>query len=125
MTSFRLAGFRAVRVTSFWRPGLTEPERRRARRTLRNVADAATRNGVRVYVTVMSPDRRRRRSPTRRAATSRPTPPRSYARRPSIEHVIVGNEPNLNRFWLPQFALDGSSAAPPRTSRCSSERTTP
>jgi hypothetical protein len=26
--------------------------------------------------------------------------------------VIVGNEPNLNRFWLPQFALDGTSAAP-------------
>ena len=31
---------------------------------------------------------------------------------PSIEHVIIGNEPNLNRFWLPQFGLDGSSAAP-------------
>ena len=26
---------------------------------------------------------------------------------PSLEHVIVGNEPNLNRFWLPQFGLDG------------------
>jgi hypothetical protein len=26
--------------------------------------------------------------------------------------VIVGNEPNLNRFWLPQFGLDGTSAAP-------------
>jgi hypothetical protein len=31
---------------------------------------------------------------------------------PSLEHVIVGNEPNLNRFWLPQFALDGTSASP-------------
>ena len=31
---------------------------------------------------------------------------------PSLEHVIIGNEPNLNRFWLPQFGLDGSSAAP-------------
>jgi len=27
--------------------------------------------------------------------------------------VIVGNEPNLNRFWLPQFGLDGSNAASP------------
>ncbi len=26
--------------------------------------------------------------------------------------MIVGNEPNLNRFWLPQFGLDGTSAAP-------------
>ena len=31
---------------------------------------------------------------------------------PWLRHVIVGNEPNLNRFWLPQFGLDGSSAAP-------------
>jgi hypothetical protein len=30
-----------------------------------------------------------------------------------VRHVIVGNEPNLNRFWLPQFALDGSNAASP------------
>jgi hypothetical protein len=29
-----------------------------------------------------------------------------------VRHVIVGNEPNLNRFWLPQFGLDGTSAAP-------------
>ena len=32
---------------------------------------------------------------------------------PGVRHVIVGNEPNLNRFWLPQFALDGSNAASP------------
>ena len=32
---------------------------------------------------------------------------------PSLRHVIVGNEPNLNRFWLPQFGLDGSNAASP------------
>src|SRR4029453_17909646 len=31
---------------------------------------------------------------------------------PSLQHGIVGNEPNLNRFWLPQFAADGSSVAP-------------
>jgi hypothetical protein len=27
--------------------------------------------------------------------------------------MIVGNEPNLNRFWLPQFNADGSDAAAP------------
>jgi hypothetical protein len=26
--------------------------------------------------------------------------------------VIIGNEPNLNLFWQPQFAADGTSAAP-------------
>jgi hypothetical protein len=38
----------------------------------------------------------------------------SLARRfPAFRHFIVGNEPNLNRFWLPQFAEDGSNAAAP------------
>ena len=28
-----------------------------------------------------------------------------------MDDVIIGNEPNLNRFWLPQFNPDGSDAA--------------
>jgi hypothetical protein len=32
---------------------------------------------------------------------------------PGVRHVIVGNEPNINRFWLPQFGLDGANAASP------------
>lgn len=111
MTEFRLSGFRAVRVTSYWRPGLTRPSDDELR-VLRNVGDAAMRNGVRVYVTVMSPgsgttpltDEARADFAAYAAAIVRDTP--------SLEHVIVGNEPNLNRFWLPQFALDGTSAAP-------------
>ncbi len=30
---------------------------------------------------------------------------------PAFRDVIVGNEPNLNRFWLPQFGLDGSGVS--------------
>ena len=68
---------------------------------------------MRLYVTVMSPG-------------SRTTPLTEEARAqfsgyaaaivrqvPAVRHVIVGNEPNLNRFWLPQFGLDGSNAASP------------
>ena len=111
MMSFRLSGFRAVRVTSFWRPGLTRPSDDELR-ILRNVGDAAARNGVRVYVTVMSPG-----SATTPLTDEARADFASYAAAivrdaPSLEHVIVGNEPNLNRFWLPQFALDGTSAAP-------------
>ncbi len=111
MTEFRVSGFRAVRVTSYWTPGLTRPTDDELR-VLRNVGDAGLRNGVRVYVTVMSPG-------------SRTTPVTDEARAefasyaaaivravPSLEHVIVANEPNLNRFWLPQFGIDGTSAAP-------------
>ena len=111
MLSFRLSGFRAVRVTSFWRPGLTQPSDDELR-ILRNVGDAAARNSVRVYVTVMSPG-----SATTPLTDEARADFASYAaaivrNAPSLEHVIVGNEPNLNRFWLPQFALDGTSAAP-------------
>jgi hypothetical protein len=32
---------------------------------------------------------------------------------PGFRDVIVGNEPNLNRFWMPQFTLDGRGASAP------------
>ena len=32
---------------------------------------------------------------------------------PAIRDVVVGNEPNLNRFWLPQFDADGNDVAAP------------
>jgi hypothetical protein len=31
---------------------------------------------------------------------------------PDVQRFIIGNEPNLNRFWMPQFNRDGTSAAP-------------
>ena len=110
MTTLRIAGFRAVRVTSYWTPGLTKPTDVELG-ILENVGAAAARNGLLAYVTVMHPG-------------SRTTPLTDEARAefasyaaavvrgaPSLRRVIVGNEPNLNRFWLPQFALDGSNAA--------------
>src|SRR5204862_8198413 len=30
-----------------------------------------------------------------------------------VRYLIIGNEPNLNRYWLPQFNDDGSDAAAP------------
>jgi hypothetical protein len=35
------------------------------------------------------------------------------ARLPELRHVIIGNEPNLNRFWLPQFDRHGKDVAAP------------
>jgi hypothetical protein len=67
---------------------------------------------VDVFVTVMSPG-----SATTPLTEGAQQDFASYAAAivhaaPSITRVIVGNEPNLNRFWLPQFNLDGTSAAP-------------
>lgn len=111
MVLLRLAGFRAVRVMTYWTPGNDAPTDTELN-VLRNVAGAAEMNGVRVYVTVMHPG-------------SRTTPLTDDARAefasyaativreaPYIRDVIVANEPNLNRFWLPQFGSDGSSVSP-------------
>lgn len=112
MSLLRLAGFRAVRITSTWVPGATAPSAAELK-ILRNIAAAASLNGVRVYVSVYH-------------ASSKTTPLTPEARAqfagyaaalvralPSFRDVIVGNEPNLNRFWLPQFNPDGSDAAAP------------
>lgn len=112
MQALRLAGYRAVRIATYWTPGSTRPTQTELA-VLENVGAAGVRNGVRVYVTVMHPG-------------SRTTPLTDDARAefagfaaaiarsaPSLRDVIVGNEPNLNRFWLPQFGLDGSNAASP------------
>ena len=111
MSELRLAGFRAVRVTSTWEPGLTAPTEHEAT-VLANVAAAAALHGVRVYVSVYH-------------TGSRTTPLTPEAQQQfaayvaaiveanaSFRDVIVGNEPNLNRFWLPQFNLDGTGASP-------------
>src|SRR5439155_12130481 len=75
------------------------------------VTGAATLDALKVYVAVLS-------------GGSRTTPltpgdqndfaafAASVARKyPSVTDFVIGNEPNNNRFWLPQFALDGSDAA--------------
>jgi hypothetical protein len=112
MALLRVSGYRAVRITSFWNPGQTRPTDSELS-VLRNVAEAADRHNVRVYATVMHPG-------------SRTTPLTDEARAdfsanaaalvravPGLRHVIVGNEPNLNRFWLPQFDdATGASVAP-------------
>ena len=112
MTLLRLAGLEAVRITSIWKPGATAPDASE-RTILRNVTAAAELSGVRVYVSVFH-------------AGSRTTPLTPEARaefaayaaalvreNPSIRDVIVGNEPNLNRFWLPQFGVDGAGVSAP------------
>ena len=35
------------------------------------------------------------------------------AKIPELKHVIIGNEPNINRFWLPQFDRKGKDVAAP------------
>jgi hypothetical protein len=112
MAQLAAAGMRAVRVTSIWVPPATGPTDGEIA-TLTNVATAAQRYGVTVYVSIFSP-----------GSKTTPLTPEAQAQFvqyavavvravPTIRNVIVGNEPNLNRFWLPQFNPDGTDAAAP------------
>lgn len=108
MTLAQLAGIKAVRVTTLWRPGLTAPPE--AEQTaLRNAAAAGNLTGIRLVVSVypfgssvtpLTPEARTQFARFTAAVVSA-----------GFREVIVGNEPNINRFWLPQFAADGSNAA--------------
>jgi hypothetical protein len=110
MAQLAEAGFRAVRVTSIWDPGETAPAADELD-SLRGVAKAAGEHDVRVFLSVynagsgttpLTPEAR-----SQFAAYSA-----ALARElPEVRDVIVGNEPNLNRFWLPQFGPDGEDVA--------------
>jgi len=108
----RLAGLRAVRVTSIWAPGLREPTPAE-RQALANLAAAAQLTGMRIFVSVTNFG-----SATTPLSETDQADFAAYAaaiarENPAFRDIIVGNEPNLNRFWLPQFAPDGSDAAAP------------
>lgn len=106
------AGFTADRITEEWAPGQTELPAS-GKHVLENVAGAAKLDGVTIICVVMNHG----------SATTPLTPAdqqdfASYAASiahaiPSFRIFVVGNEPNLNRYWLPQYNADGSDAAAP------------
>ena len=108
----KLAGFDTVRVTEIWAPGQTRPTEE-SLTELRNVVASARLAGIRPYVSITNfGSRTTPLTPQDRsqfaqfaAATARALP--------TVRDYIIGNEPNLNRFWMPQFNPDGSNAAAP------------
>jgi hypothetical protein len=112
MDLLALAGFRAVRITQVWAPG-ERTLSAQDKTVLENVAAAAKLSNVTVITSVLN-------------AGSKTTPLTdgdqadfaAYAANlvhqvPALRILIVGNEPNLNRYWLPQFNADGTDAAAP------------
>ena len=100
----RLAGFDTVRIAAFWAPGRASRIPEGDKLVLTNAATAAQLTGIRLMVGVSNLNSR--------------TTPYTKARRddlaiymlaiarllPSVTDFFVGNEPNLNTFWMPQWS---------------------
>lgn len=106
------AGFTADRITQEWHPGDTTLAAG-DRAVLENVAAAAKLDAVTVICVVMNHGS----ATTPLSATEQQnfaSFAASIAREiPSFRIFVIGNEPNTNRYWLPQFNPDGSDAAAP------------
>jgi len=104
------AGFGAVGITSFWQPGVSAPTEEEVA-ALRDVVDGA--DDTPIFLAVYhTGSRTTPLTPVDRSdfAAYVTAAMRSA---PEIRDVIVGNEPNLNRFWMPQFDASGGDVAAP------------
>jgi hypothetical protein len=113
MTKMQLAkaaGFDTIRITANWSPGQSAVPADQLH-ALQSIAAAGIFLDIRIVATVMP-------------FGSRATPLTAAARNqfarfaadlvrkvPTIREYIVGNEPNLNRYWLPQFGANGEDVA--------------
>jgi hypothetical protein len=108
----RGAGFDTIRLTQHWLPGQTEPPGGDLS-ALKNAVFAAGANGLKVALVVSHPGSRttplteQQRSEFARfcAALAKALP--------TVRYFTIGNEPNLNGFWLPQFGPNGEDVAAP------------
>ena len=106
----KAAGFNAIRVTAIWAPGASAVPGDQLQ-ALQSVSAAAAFDGITIWATVMPYGSR--------ATPLTPVARRQFAsfvadltrRVPAIPYLIIGNEPNINRYWLPQFNPDGTDAA--------------
>lgn len=108
----KLAGFDAVRVTQFWAPGQTRPSEEDLSE-LRNVVVSARLVGIRPYVSITNFGSRTTPLTTEERSQFAQFAAATARALPTVRDYVIGNEPNLNRFWMPQFNPDGSNAAAP------------
>jgi len=110
MDLIRLAGFRGVRITQVWAPGQTTLSPEDAA-ILSNVTAAAKLDGIEVIASVLNADARTTPLSDTDQADFAAFAASLVTTVPAIRHLIVGNEPNLNLYWLPQFDGAGGDAA--------------
>jgi hypothetical protein len=112
MDNVKLAGLDTIRVTQTWTRGQTALGPNDAI-TLDNAMKAAQFTGVRVILSLypfgssVTPLTEQDRLDFTQFAAD------VVKRYPLLHDIIIGNEPNLNRFWLPQFGAGGEDVAAP------------
>lgn len=107
----RRASFRAIVLSSVWTPPRSAPDNDEITR-LRDAVDAAREAGIRPIVAVYSFGNVTPLTPLARSRFA------AYATSileaiPEIRYMSIGNEPNSQLFWMPQFGPDGSDVAAP------------
>jgi hypothetical protein len=103
------SGFRAVAVSSIWKRGSRSPSPGELA-ALRAAVAAAVQEKVRPIVDVYQFSSQTPTTPGDQAAFAAYTA--SIVRAlPQLHDLIVGNEPNINLFWLPQFSASGGDDA--------------
>jgi hypothetical protein len=108
--SSRRAGFDAVVLTAAWKRGLTAPAPG-SLLGIHNAGQAAKRAHMRLFLVVwhgFAKNTPRNAAEREQFAQFAAAVARAV---PSAYGVIVGNEPNLNTFWLPQFGPGGRDVA--------------
>jgi hypothetical protein len=104
------AGFNTIRLTQMWTTG-EQTLNATDRVALGNALKAAKARDIRVILSIY---------PTGSSVTPTSTETRAQfaafvadiaQRFPDLNDFIVGNEPNINRFWLPQFGANGEDVA--------------
>jgi hypothetical protein len=108
----KLAGLEAVRVTAVWDPANPHPAPGEVE-ALNNLTAAAKLDAIDVFVSVYNFGSRTTPLTDDEQASFANYAAELARDAPDVRNFIIGNEPNLNRFWLPQFNLDGSDAAAP------------
>jgi hypothetical protein len=104
------AGFDSVVLSASWSRGRTKPQSG-SLRGIKNVARAARADHMRLFLVAWNGlSTNTPRNGTERGQFAKFTAALVEAL-PSVHGVIVGNEPNLNTFWVPQFGRGGRDVA--------------
>jgi hypothetical protein len=104
------AGLTTIRMTATWSRGerkLPDDDREK----LSNAIGAAAFSGIRVILSLYPYGSSQTPLTQEQQADFAAFAADVAEEFPTVHDFIVGNEPNLNRFWLPQFGADGEDVA--------------